>query len=133
MNNFLHLSWTMHDWLDGLNKKRWLVEQMKIPSIKVTAVGQEEAERMKVRDGEKIDIVKVFIKIWSANAVLMTNLEFMLKEGSLKDADGAWITFVNVLNVDTFKYCLEWKALSTQKLWDENNGCPDGLCTVMQV
>ena len=115
----------MHDWLDGLNKKRWLVEQMKIPSIKVTG--------MKVRDGEEIDIVKVFIKIWSANAVLMTNLELMLKEGSLKDADGAWITFVNVLNVDTFKYCLEWKALSTQKLWDENNGCPDGLCTVMQV
>ena len=62
----------MHDWLDGLNKKRWLVEQMKIPSIKVTAVGREEAERMRLRDGEEIDTVKVLIKIWSANAVLMT-------------------------------------------------------------
>mmetsp|Transcript_26174 Transcript_26174/g.37481 ORF Transcript_26174/g.37481 Transcript_26174/m.37481 type:complete len:346 (-) Transcript_26174:540-1577(-) len=123
INNILHLSWTMHDWLDGLNRKRRLAGQKKIPSIKVTAVGREEAERKKLRDGTEVDTVNVFIKIWSANAVLMKDLESMLKEGSFKDADGAWITFVNVIDVDTFKYCLECKALQTQKLWDENGGC----------
>ena len=123
INNILHLSWTMHDWLDGLNRKRRLAGEKKIPSIQVTAVGREESERKKLRDGAEVDTVKVFIKIWSANAVLMKNLESMLKEGSYKDADGAWITFVNVFDVDTFKHCLECKALQTQKLWDENGGC----------
>jgi hypothetical protein len=112
----------MHDWLDGLIKKRKLDGQKRKPSIKLTAAGREEYEK-KLRDGAEVDTVKVFIKIWSANAVLMRNLESMLKEGSYKDADGAWITFVNVFDVDTFKYCLEFKALQTQKLWDENGGC----------
>ena len=71
--------------------------------------------------------MKVFIKIWSANDNLMKDLESMLKEGSFRDAgDGAWITFVNVINVTTFNHCLECKALHTQRLWDENDGCPTG-------
>ena len=123
INNILHLSWTMHDWLDGLNRKRRLAGQKRIPSIKLTAVGREESEKKKLRDGAEVDTVKVYIKIWSANAVLMKDLESMLKEGSYRDADGAWITFVNVFDVATFKYCLEYKALQTQKLWDENGGC----------
>ena len=126
-NNILHLSWTMHDWLDGLNRKRRFAGQKKLPSIKVTAVGREEAERKKLRDGAEVDTTKVFIKIWSANAGLMRDLEGVLKEGSFRDADGAWITFVNVLNVDTFNHCLKCKAVQTQKMWDDNGGCPTGF------
>ena len=76
-NNILHLSWTMHYWLDGGHDGH-----KKLPSIKVTAVGREEAERKKLRDGAEVDTTKVFIKIWSANAGLMRDLEGVLKEGS---------------------------------------------------
>lgn len=126
-NNILHLSWTMHDWLDGLNRKRRRAGQKKIPSIKVTAIGRDEAERKKLRDGAEVDTTRVYIKISSANAVLLKDLEGMLKEGSSRDVDGGWITFVNVLDIDIFKHCLECKALLTQKLWDENGGCPIGF------
>eukprot|EP01036_Dinobryon_divergens_P036366 gene36366-47337_t len=118
---------TMLDWLDGWNRKRRLAGQKRIPSIKLTAAGREESEKKKMRDGAEVDTVKVYIKIWSANAVLMKDLESMLKEGSYRDADGAWITFVNVFDVATFKHCLECKALQTQKLWDENGGCQTEL------
>ena len=98
-----------------MNRKRRLAGQKGIHSIniKVTALGREEAERKKLRDGTEVDTVKVFIKIWSANAV---------KESSFKVDDSAWITLVNVFDVDTFKHCLECKALQTQKLCDENRG-----------
>lgn len=78
INNILHLSWTMHDWLDGLNRKRRRAGQKKIPSIKITATGREEPERKKLRDGAEIDTIKVYIKISSANPVLLKDLEGMV-------------------------------------------------------
>eukprot|EP00981_Chlorochromonas_danica_P004530 scaffold912_cov187-Ochromonas_danica.AAC.8 len=76
----------MHDWLDGLNRKRRRAGQKKIPSIKVTAIGRDEAERKKLRDGAEVDTTRVYyIKISSANAVLLKDLEDMLKEGSSRD------------------------------------------------
>ena len=127
INNILHLSWTMHDWLDGVNRKRRLAGQLKVPSIKVTAVGREVFERVKLRDGAQVDTTRVYIKIWSANAELINNLGDMLKEGSSKDDVNAWITFVNVFNVETFTYCLACKAQQTEKLWEQNGGCPTGI------
>jgi hypothetical protein len=119
-NNILHLSWTMHDWLDGLNRKRRLGGQKSLPSIILTLAGNEVAERMTLRDGSEVNTTKVWIKISSLNAKLLGDLESMLKAGSYRDDDGSWITFVNVLNLDTFKHCLEWKARQTQTLWSEN-------------
>lgn len=126
-NNILHLSWLMHDWFDGLNRKRRLGGQKKIPSIKITATGQEELERKRLIDGSEVDTTKVYIKIYSANAGLVNDLGDMLKEGSFKDPDGCWVTFVNVFDAGAFKHCLETKARQTQALWDENGGCPTGL------
>mmetsp|Transcript_353 Transcript_353/g.729 ORF Transcript_353/g.729 Transcript_353/m.729 type:complete len:236 (-) Transcript_353:98-805(-) len=127
-NNILHLSWTMHDWLDGLNRKRRRNGEKRIPSIKVVAVGRENAERVRLRDGGEVDTTRVYIRISSTNTALLNDLEGMLKEGSYKDSDDhiSWITFVNVFDLDTFQHCLAAKALETQKLWDENGGCPDG-------
>lgn len=128
-NNILHLSWTMHDWLDGLNRKRRRKGEKRIPSIKVVSIGREEAERVRLRDGEEVDTTRVYIRISSANTVLLNDLEGMLKEGSYKDIvdNRSWITFVNVFDLATFQHCLTTKASQTQKLWDENGGCPVGL------
>lgn len=123
-NNILHLSWLMHDWLDGLNRKRKIGAEKTIPSIKITATGQEEPERKRLRDGSEVDTTKVYIKIFSANVAVVNGLGDMLKEGSFVDTDGCWVTFVNVLDAAIFKHCLETKASQTQALWDENGGCP---------
>jgi hypothetical protein len=128
-NNILHLSWTMHDWLDGLNRKRKLNGVTALPSIKLVATGREEHERVRLRDGSEIDTTRVYIRISSANTKLLYDLAGMLKEGSSRDSadDSSWITYVNVFNLATFKLCLATKAAQTEKLWDENGGCPVGI------
>jgi len=128
-NNILHLSWTMHDWLDGLNRKRRRKGEKKVPSIKVVATGREEPERVKLRDGDEVDTTRVYIRISSANTALLDDLQGMLKEGSCKDSadNRSWITYVNVFDLTTFKHCLATKAAQTQKLWDKNGGCPVGF------
>ena len=129
INNILHLSWTMHDWLDGLNRKRRRNGEKRIPSIKLEATGREEVERVMLRDGGEVDTTRVYIRISSANTMLLKDLGEMLKEGSYKEsADNcSWITFVNVLDLATFKHCLATKAAQTQQLWDDNGGCPKGI------
>ena len=129
INNILHLSWTMYDWLDGLNHKRRCNEEKRIPSIKVVATGREEEERVRLRDGGEVDTMRVYIRISSDNTKLLDHLEDMLKEGSFKDStdNRSWITYVNVFDLVIFKHCLATKAAQTQKIWDENGGCPDGV------
>jgi hypothetical protein len=126
-NNILHLSWTMHDWLDGLKITRKLKGEKRIPLIKVVATGREDEERVRLRDGGEVDTTRVYIRISSANTVLLGVLESLLKEGSSKDSADkcSWITYANVFDLATFKLCLATKAAQTQKLWDENGGCPD--------
>jgi hypothetical protein len=125
-NNILHLSRTMRIWLDGCDGKSRYFGNRQIPSILVTAVGQEEAERKRLSDGSEVNTTKVYVKIYSADAKLVSHLGDMLKEGSYQDTNGDWITFVNPLDPDTFRHCLECKAQHTQTLWDENGGCPTG-------
>jgi hypothetical protein len=128
-NNILHLSRAMHDWLDGLNITRKRKGEKRIPLIKVVATGREDEERVRLRDGGEVDTTRVYIRISSANTVLLGVLESLLKEGSSKDSADkcSWITYVNVFDLATFKLCLATKAAQTQKLWDENGGCPNGV------
>jgi hypothetical protein len=86
INNILHLSWTMHDWLDGLKRKRKLKGEASLPSIKLVATGREEQERVRLRDGSEVDTTRVYIRISSANGKLLYDLAGMLKEGSFKDS-----------------------------------------------
>lgn len=127
-NNILHLSWTMHILLDGLIRKRKVNGEKCIPSIKLVATGLEYEDRVQLRDGSEVCTTRVYIRISSANTSVLNSLGEVLKEGSYKDiADNrSWITYVNVFNLITFKYCLATKAQQTQDLWDENGGCPDG-------
>lgn len=129
INNILHLSWTMYDWLDGLNRKRRCNAGKRIPSIKVVATGKEDEERVRLRDGGEVDTMRVYIRISSDNTKLLDHLEDMLKEGSFKDStdNRSWITYVNVFDLAIFKHCLATKAAQTQKIWDENGGCPGGV------
>ena len=115
-NNFLAGSWPFHQLLDGLN----LSTPNLVPGLQVE-FDMEAGSTVTAEEG--VTRHKVFVKITFLDEVhdkyMKDELRARLKTGigcAIFD-DGSARTFLHVLDVESFRFCLDMKLVNTQSAW----------------
>ena len=116
-NNILRLSWSMHQYFDGLNTQG----KHLVPLIAIGFVRANDGEQIEVGPGYSELKYRVTVSIESQDENVLQAVGSMLKAGSQStpDVDGKIYSFVLVDSATEFQRCLTVKYEETKALWQQ--------------
>ena len=117
-NNILRLSWTFHQYFDGLHTQG----KHMVPLIAIRFVCTENQEQVQVSHGYTEQKYRVKVSIEAPDRRVLDAVARMLKAGSESnpDSDDKLYSFVYVDSDTDFQRCLTVKYKETKALWERN-------------